>query len=346
MDRRRFLKYAAASVALAGSAVMGYEFDRWQRSLFPPSVSTRTSTETQTTTETARLASVYGRLFFDYNGNGVQDGEEPAVTGAKVQLRDRTGKVVAEAVTDSAGDYKLEDVVAGSYKLFVQADERFGYMCTSREEFRSVRESYDVPLKESMNINVGLMEGFLTLPFPKTTTIQHVIYVDLDLGEGYRDWMGNNPTYFKEFSCRESINNHLGTDFFTSEGSSVVAAAPGKIRVIENSWPEKPKGTWLAWEDGNGVVIDHGLQVYTIYAHLREVEISLREGQQVARGHKIGRVGRTGDFPECEKPLLHFQLDVGGFRWDLRKDPYRDLNDPNSASYWTKDNDPQYAVPS
>jgi hypothetical protein len=88
MDRRRFLKYAAAGVAIAGSALASYEYDKWQSSLVAPQVTTTTLTETKTltrtVTKTVTLASLSGRLFFDYNGNGVQDGEEPAVAGATV----------------------------------------------------------------------------------------------------------------------------------------------------------------------------------------------------------------------------------------------------------------------
>jgi hypothetical protein len=100
MDRRRFLKYAVAGVAVAGSALAGYEFDTWQNSTIRPLVPTVTETQTlrETTTDTVKLTSVYGRLFFDYNGNGVQDEGEPAVVGASIQLKDDTGNVIAEAV--------------------------------------------------------------------------------------------------------------------------------------------------------------------------------------------------------------------------------------------------------
>jgi hypothetical protein len=53
LNRRRFLKYAAAVVA---SSLAGYEFDRWQTALVPPRplrlVTTTTLTETQTLNET------------------------------------------------------------------------------------------------------------------------------------------------------------------------------------------------------------------------------------------------------------------------------------------------------
>ena len=47
MNRRRFVKYVGAGAALVGSALAGYEFDRWQDQLVPPSVSTVTQTRTQ-----------------------------------------------------------------------------------------------------------------------------------------------------------------------------------------------------------------------------------------------------------------------------------------------------------
>ena len=273
----------------------------------------------------------------------MQDGGEPAVANAKVQLKDRTGNIIAEAITDSAGDYKLEDFPTGSYSLNIQADPKFRYMCTSAEEFRAVTDGYDVPLTEPRKMDIGLMEGFLTLPFPKGTKIEHTIYVDLDSGEGYRDWMGNPPTCFRKFSCRGTVNNHLGTDFLVGDGSPVVASAPGRVRVVESSWPKQPKSGLLGWEDGNGVVIDHGSSIYTIYCHLKEVQGNLKEGQSVTRGYMIGSADRTGDFPKCELYAhLHFQLDIGGIGWDRRMDPYRDLHDSRSLSYWTKDNDPQY----
>ncbi len=57
-------------------------------------------------TSSAQLAFLEGRLFFDYNGNGIQDPGEPAVPNAKLSL---VGPLKFEALTDSAGDYKIED---------------------------------------------------------------------------------------------------------------------------------------------------------------------------------------------------------------------------------------------
>lgn len=43
---------------------------------------------------------------------------------------------------------------------------------------------------------------------------------------------------------------------------------------------------------GNGVILDHGGHVYTMYAHLSQMDVS--PGQAVAKGQDLGRSGNTG----------------------------------------------------
>jgi hypothetical protein len=52
MDRRRFLKYAGLCVAVAGSALAGYEFDEWQASQVPAQTRTVSETTTETLSQT------------------------------------------------------------------------------------------------------------------------------------------------------------------------------------------------------------------------------------------------------------------------------------------------------
>jgi len=361
MDRRRFLKYAAVGAAVAGSALAGYEFDRWQTSLERPSVTTRTVTEFQTLsetiTETARLASLQGRLFFDYNGNGVQDGEEPPVVGASVQLKDDAGKVIAETLTDSSGDYRLEDVRTGAYSLHVEADKKFHYMCRSTEEFKAVTGDYQVSLEGTTSLNIGLMEGFLTSPFQKgKSKVDPHGYADLDpRPDSVRDWKGGDQTY----------DGHKGTDFIADRGTEILAAAPGKVFYAWNGWPNKP--VWGdqndSWKNGNSMIIDHGNDFWSSYNHLDSIAVdeALWGGlrQSVKRGDVIGYCGYTGFLPDLVTPMtpnqvhLHFQMTDTDINVGSRhaRDPFRDLyygqhgDSPISSpvSLWTKDNYPQFA---
>jgi murein DD-endopeptidase MepM/ murein hydrolase activator NlpD len=58
---------------------------------------------------------------------------------------------------------------------------------------------------------------------------------------------------------------------------------------------------------GNAVILDHGWGVYSGYYHLSEVVVA--EGQLVAQGEMIGRLGNTGLSTGAH---LHWEMRVGG----------------------------------
>lgn len=66
-----------------------------------------------------------------------------------------SAQVIAEALTDSSGDYKV-DIPAGDYKLYINPDmsssggPKFGYMCTSLEEYRPIFMGYELNVSGSL----------------------------------------------------------------------------------------------------------------------------------------------------------------------------------------------------
>jgi len=62
---------------------------------------------------------------------------------------------------------------------------------------------------------------------------------------------------------------------------------------------------------GGTVVIDHGLGILSLFAHLSS--IGVREGDVVKTGDVIGEVGATG---RVTGPHLHWAVRVGGARVD------------------------------
>jgi murein DD-endopeptidase MepM/ murein hydrolase activator NlpD len=95
---------------------------------------------------------------------------------------------------------------------------------------------------------------------------------------------------------------HGGADLASPEGTPVHAPNAGRVVIAADHY-----------FSGNTVFIDHGAGVFSILAHLSRVDVT--EGSTVARGDRIGLVGRTG---RVTGPHLHWAVRVGG----ARVDPY------------------------
>src|SRR5690606_35685142 len=75
---------------------------------------------------------------------------------------------------------------------------------------------------------------------------------------------------------------HAGMDFTAKAGTPVYATADGRVTFAE----------YATNGYGRHVVLDHGYDYKTLYAHLSKLEV--RNGQKVKRGDIIGRVGNSG----------------------------------------------------
>lgn len=98
----------------------------------------------------------------------------------------------------------------------------------------------------------------------------------------------------------ERRNPHAGTDFLSGTGTPIHAPAGGRIVAARD-----------LFFTGNTVVIDHGLGVFSMLAHLSRVDV--REGDTVDTGVIVGLVGATG---RVTGPHLHWALRIGAARVD------------------------------
>jgi hypothetical protein len=104
-------------------------------------------------------------------------------------------------------------------------------------------------------------------------------------GFGYRI----HPIYkFKKF--------HAGLDFPARVGTAI--QAPGDGVVVEAGWHQGY---------GNCVKISHGYGYETLYGHMNR--ISIKVGEHVTKGKKIGEVGDTG---LSTAPHLHYEVHYKG----------------------------------
>lgn len=136
----------------------------------------------------------------------------------------------------------------------------------------------------------------------QTCFVQH--YVDQDSGPAARDFQCGSLTY----------DGHNGTDFrlptatAQAAGVDVVAAADGKVLRIRDGMQDVRAGGQVrvdGSECGNGVVISHPDGWETQYCHMAQGSLSVRIGDDVRAGQKIGLIGLSG---MTEFPHLHFMV--------------------------------------
>jgi hypothetical protein len=114
----------------------------------------------------------------------------------------------------------------------------------------------------------------------------------------------------RRFFNGEPRSPHTGADYSVPKGRPVLAAADGVVAL-----------TGDFFFSGKSVFLDHGDGLVTMYFHLSEVAVE--EGERVARGRALGKVGSTG---RSTAPHLHF-----GVRWRGERVDPRMLLEPGRA---------------
>lgn len=89
---------------------------------------------------------------------------------------------------------------------------------------------------------------------------------------------------------------HAGLDFPARVGTAIQASGDGV--VVEAGWHQGY---------GNCVKISHGYGYETLYGHMNKMTV--RVGERVKKGHKIGEVGDTG---LSTAPHLHYEVHYKG----------------------------------
>jgi len=101
------------------------------------------------------------------------------------------------------------------------------------------------------------------------------------------------------------VRPHEGTDYAAPPGTPIKAAGDG--RVIFAGW----KGGY-----GRTVVLQHGDNITTLYAHMNRLGRGIRNGSRVKQGDTVGHVGSSG---MVTGPHLHYEFRVNGSPRNSRK---------------------------
>lgn len=135
---------------------------------------------------------------------------------------------------------------------------------------------------------------------PKATPGESTPGVGLGAMRGRLEWPASGRVV-EEYGAR--VNPRFGTKTFrngididAAEGSNVHAVYAGHV-------------LYTGWFRGYGnlIIVDHGNEYYTLYAHVADMKVA--EGEDVRQGQVIGTVGDTGSL---QGPRLYFEVRYQG----------------------------------
>lgn len=206
----------------------------------------------------------------------------------RVMVLQRQGKwlaVVGIPLTASPGTHKLKVKAAGTVKWtdinFIVKDKPYAQQRLTIKNPRKVN-----PTQSDMRV---IRKDDSKIARAKSTWSDEIVSTHLDIPvKGRRS---------SEFGLERFYNNaprkpHSGIDIAAKEGTQILAPADGIVVEADNFF-----------FSGNCIFIDHGQGLLTFYAHMNK--ITIKKGQRVKRGEKIGEVGQTG---RATGPHLHWSI--------------------------------------
>lgn len=160
-----------------------------------------------------------------------------------------------------------------------------------KEKFKAMRQKLSQAQKEVEDIIVALQKKLQTKQEgPRISSAK----------KGKLLWPVQGGKVIRNFG--ESKDPRYGVNFYNPGidiaaplGSPVVAASSGVVILAQNV-----RGY------GKTIILDHGQDIVTVYAHLAEFKVM--GGQTVQEGQVIGLVGDSG---LTDGPVLHFEVRTG-----------------------------------
>ena len=171
---------------------------------------------------------------------------------------------------------------------------------TKGDSLAKISKTYNVPLEIILDVNDirtdAIKEGEI-LFIPGARMAPEAL--KLSLGELFiypvRKSISSNYGWREDpFSGQQSF--HSGLDLRGNIGTMVKAAMDGTVSVVGNNRVY-----------GKYIILSHGSGYETLYGHLSA--ISVKQGERVLQGSKIGEVGNTG---LSTGPHLHFSIFKNG----------------------------------
>ncbi|GBC61613.1 hypothetical protein DENIS_2575 [Desulfonema ishimotonii] len=138
------------------------------------------------------LASVGDRIWYDTDGDGIQDDGEPGIDGVTVRLLSEAGDVIGETQTEDGGAYRFSGLLSGSYSIEVVPPD--GYSVSPQDQGGDDAGDSDIDPATNRTALISLSAGEarsdadagLGIPGTTPAAIGDYVWYDAD-GDGVQD---------------------------------------------------------------------------------------------------------------------------------------------------------------
>ena len=254
----------------------------------------------------------FQRLVVKRTPQGMQAALETSPMNTSIRM---TGGTVASSLYDAADEARLPDAVIGQLTQIFSNQIDFHRTLRKGARFSVV---YEVLEADGEPVRTGRV---LTAEFNNGNKTYQAVwhqepgqkgnYYSLDGKSLSRAYLASPVAFSRKtsgFSMRlhpifQTMKAHLGVDYAAPTGTPAQTVGDGVVEFagVQGGF-------------GNVVIVRHGSNHSTVYAHLSRILV--RSGQSVQKGQTIGAVGSTG---WSTGPHLHFEFRVNGVHMDPDK---------------------------
>ena len=254
----------------------------------------------------------FQRLVIQRTAQGLQAALETSPMNTSIRM---TGGTVTSSLYDAADEARLPDAVIGQLTQIFSNQIDFHRTLRKGARFSVV---YEVLEADGEPVRTGRV---LTAEFNNDNKTYEAVwhqepgqkgnYYTMDGKSLSRTYLASPVAFSRKtsgFAMRlhpifQTMKAHLGVDYAAPTGTPAQTVGDGVVEFA---------GVQSGF--GNTVIVRHGNNHSTVYAHLSRIQV--RKGQTVQKGQTIGAVGSTG---WSTGPHLHFEFRVNGKHVDPQK---------------------------
>ena len=254
----------------------------------------------------------FQRLAIQRTADGLQAALETSPMNTSLRM---TGGTVASSLYDAADEARLPDAVITQLTQIFSNQIDFHRTLRKGARFSVV---YEVLEADGEPVRTGRV---LTAEFNNGNKTYEAVwhqepgqkgnYYSMDGKSLSRTYLASPVAFSRKtsgFAMRlhpifQTMKAHLGVDYAAPTGTPAQTVGDGVVEFagVQGGY-------------GNTVIVRHGNNHSTVYAHLSRIQV--RKGQTVQKGQTIGAVGSTG---WSTGPHLHFEFRVNGTHVDPQK---------------------------